>query len=360
MDKIDYTFKFSTEIIVLGLSLIIIIFNVSGTANMKVLDSNNLFAKALSDHAQENKYLYSENTAVQTVVIHDQTIIPEANAQAVLASTNIVPIEATSTDPNTTADNTIVDDNTITNPNPSSVRTMILDQVKVYTTVQGDTLASISNKFNITPNTIIWANNLTSTTIKPGWQLLILPVSGVLHEVTNNDTLPDIAREFNVNIADIISYNNLVDDSDISPGDMLMIPNGTVKEPAKPKPAVQNKVQGKIYYEPAPDITNLKGPTHIFPYGQCTYYVAERRKITWGGNANEWLYNARAAGAKTGSKPIIGAIMVSTSGRYGHVAYIEKVDGNNFLVSEMNYKGRGVIDERWITVGDGNAQGFIY
>ena len=334
MDKIDYTFKFSTELIVFVLSFFVVAINFAGASRLQFVNNNSLLTKLLAYHPRNEK-LYSETTAVQSVTLRDNGFIPSASAQVILASD-------TGSGSGGNGSDSIITDNTIVNPNPDSVRTLITDQIKVYVTQPGDTLQSIAAKFNISTNTIIWANNLPNNTIKPGWDLVILPVNGVLHKVTNNDTLPDIAKRFNVDINNIISYNNLADENDINPGDLLIVPGGTVPAPkptAKPKPAIANKVGNKIVYEPAPgDITEYGGGAHSFPWGQCTYYVARRRNIPWGGNARNWLTNASAYGAKIGKVPIVGAIVVTSESRYGHVALVEQISGDNFLVSEMNYK----------------------
>jgi len=65
-------------------------------------------------------------------------------------------------------------------------------------------------------------------------------------------------------------------------------------------------------------------------------------------------------GYSVGSSPLPGAIMVSREGPVGHVAYVESVDGSSFTVSEMNFRGFGVIDERRILLGSVALYGFIY
>ena len=84
--------------------------------------------------------------------------------------------------------------------------------------------------------------------------------------------------------------------------------------------------------------------------GQCTWYVAGRRQVprNWG-NANTWYDRARAAGMAEGRVPAIAAIAWSPSGYFGHVAIVEAIEGNNVLISEMNYLGPYKIDRRWIT-----------
>jgi len=51
-----------------------------------------------------------------------------------------------------------------------------------YKVEEGDSLSSIANKFGISVETIVWANNLKTQIIKPNDQLIILPVSGLLYE----------------------------------------------------------------------------------------------------------------------------------------------------------------------------------
>ncbi|MGH7746886.1 MAG: CHAP domain-containing protein [Candidatus Dormibacteria bacterium] len=103
-----------------------------------------------------------------------------------------------------------------------------------------------------------------------------------------------------------------------------------------------------------------------FPAGECTYYVAQHREVTWSGNADEWLANASAAGATTSTAPSVGAIAVYGPGghgqyslAYGHVALVTGVTATSYTVSEMNYAGPGVVDSRTIAWPDPDVLGFI-
>jgi surface antigen len=101
-------------------------------------------------------------------------------------------------------------------------------------------------------------------------------------------------------------------------------------------------------------------PNH-FSFGYCTWYVANRRYVPWFGNAIEWWPNARAYGYPEGQTPQVGAIMVTAESSLGHVAYVESVSGNTFVVSEMNFTAWDVVDRRTITLGGGvPVLGFIY
>lgn len=81
--------------------------------------------------------------------------------------------------------------------------------------------------------------------------------------------------------------------------------------------------------------------------GQCTWYVASKRPVPMTlGNAGMWFVNAQAWGFPVGSEPRAGAVAVSTAGYYGHVAYVESVQGDMVLISEMNWLGPYVVNTR--------------
>ncbi len=108
-------------------------------------------------------------------------------------------------------------------------------EVIEYAVGQGDTVWSIAEKFNISQNSILWANELSgSSIIKPGQKLIIPPVSGVLHYVKEGDTLIKIANLYKAEIDEIIAFNNLSQGGDIFIGDVLVIPGGVMPPKAVP------------------------------------------------------------------------------------------------------------------------------
>lgn len=65
--------------------------------------------------------------------------------------------------------------------------------ISIHIVREGDTIASIAKLFEVTPNTILWANDLPkSTKLKVGQRLTILPVTGVKYVVKKGDTLDSI------------------------------------------------------------------------------------------------------------------------------------------------------------------------
>jgi len=72
-------------------------------------------------------------------------------------------------------------------------------KAQIYTVQSGDTIAGIAAQFDVSTNTILWANGLSAqTTLKVGDHLTILPTTGVLHTVKSGDTLLAIANQYDV------------------------------------------------------------------------------------------------------------------------------------------------------------------
>lgn len=105
-------------------------------------------------------------------------------------------------------------------------------EVIEYAVQPGDNIWSIAEKFNVSLNTILWANDLNgSTLIQIGQTLIIPPVSGVIHHVGKGDTLSQIAKTYKSEVAKIVAYNSLVTEDDIYIGDILIVPDGVMPPP---------------------------------------------------------------------------------------------------------------------------------
>ncbi len=103
-----------------------------------------------------------------------------------------------------------------------------LDKISTYVVRQGDTLGEIAEKFSITTNTVLSANNLKKDSkIKIGQKLVILPVSGIQYKVKSGDALESIARRFKTDKQEIIAHNNLEKPYLIKKGEVILIPDET-------------------------------------------------------------------------------------------------------------------------------------
>ncbi len=106
-------------------------------------------------------------------------------------------------------------------------------EISVYVVRPGDSLSQIAEMFNVTSNTILWANDLDrATDIQPGDTLVILPVAGVRHVVKKGDTIESIAKKYEGDIEEILSYNQLDSADELSIGATLVIPGGALHSAA--------------------------------------------------------------------------------------------------------------------------------
>lgn len=118
-------------------------------------------------------------------------------------------------------------------------------EIQEYTVIAGDTIASIAKSFDINPDTVLWANDLTKNSpIKVGQTLVILPTNGLLHIVKSGDTITDVAKKYKTKAEDVVAYNSLSNEGDIFIGDILIIPGGAM--PQKVVPLISNSTQNQL------------------------------------------------------------------------------------------------------------------
>lgn len=99
-----------------------------------------------------------------------------------------------------------------------------------YQVTQTDTLSSLATKFSISPQTIQWANTMTTKNITPGEKVLIPPVNGVAHKVLSGETVNSLAVRYHSTAQKIIDFpGNKFANPQINSliiGNILMIPDG--------------------------------------------------------------------------------------------------------------------------------------
>ena len=196
----------------------------------------------------------------------------------------------------------------------------------------------------------------------------------VNYTIRSGDTLSSLGMEFGVKLATLKYVNDMSNIDSIKPGATIKIPARGYEVSATLIAAKENAQNAKQLAlasrntvardsrTTTPTVKQSAGSkVNGYPYGYCTYYVATRRQVpaSWG-DAKSWLGSAQRAGYATGSEATAGAIMVSSESWWGHVAYVESVDGDSMTISEMNYKGWGIISQRTISVHSGFIKGFVY
>lgn len=101
-----------------------------------------------------------------------------------------------------------------------------------YTVKAGDTLYSIARKFGLTVDELKALNNLTSNNLSIGQVLIISeevnippqPDNAIVYTVQRGDTLYKIANQYGVSVSDIIELNNL-GTTVLTIGQQILIPN---------------------------------------------------------------------------------------------------------------------------------------
>lgn len=91
---------------------------------------------------------------------------------------------------------------------------------------EGESIEKIAARYGIKAQTIRWANGLAANAgIRPGQELLILPVDGIIHTVRRGQTLGRIAQLYDVPAEDITRQNR-IKGGFIVAGEQLIIPGG--------------------------------------------------------------------------------------------------------------------------------------
>lgn len=113
-------------------------------------------------------------------------------------------------------------------PSAHAPRQSEREDIETYIVQSGDTLSTIATNFGVSTNTILWQNNLSSSSlIRPGQKLEILPITGLTHSVKSGETLSEIASDYDADETEILAFNSIDDASQIRAGQNLIIPNGT-------------------------------------------------------------------------------------------------------------------------------------
>lgn len=216
------------------------------------------------------------------------------------------------------------------------------DQISIYVVRQGDTLTEIAEMFNVSVNTIRWANDLKDgEPIKIGQVLVILPVTGVQYTVEKGDTIKSIAKKFNADAEEILQFNNLALNDVLNKGQTIIIPNGDYTEPAPPQTPSQQPSYTRVSY----------------PQG---YYI---RPIT-GGRKSQGLHGYNAVDlADSCGEPVIasasGDVIIARSygwnAGYGNYVAVAHPNGTQTLYAHLS---KVIVFPGW-HVAQGQVIGYI-
>jgi murein DD-endopeptidase MepM/ murein hydrolase activator NlpD len=106
--------------------------------------------------------------------------------------------------------------------------------VAEHTVARGDSVFAISKEFSIKPDTLLWANydtlNDSPDSIRPGQELNVPPIDGILYTWKEGDTIAAIAGQYKAKVEDVLNWpGNKVDLTNpaFKAGDRVMLPGGS-------------------------------------------------------------------------------------------------------------------------------------
>jgi murein DD-endopeptidase MepM/ murein hydrolase activator NlpD len=224
-------------------------------------------------------------------------------------------------------------------------------QASIYVVREGDTLGEVAELFDVSVNTVVWANDISGETISPEDVLVILPMSGVRHEVEEGDTLEEIVEHYGGDLEDVRDYNQLNGVDDLAVGAIIDIPGGVM--PAAPR-ASQPASSPRPVVSRGAVTTRSSAPVS----GGFLIHPVPGSVVTQGLHG----YNAVDLAASRGSSVISAASGRVTksvgggwNGGYGQFIVVAHDNGTKALYSHLS----GVIVSRGQRVVQGQVIGYV-
>ena len=257
------------------------------------------------------------------------------------------------------------------------------NEIISYEVKPWESFSSIAYNFNISVNSILWANDFSSNhTLRP-WEVIIVPpVTWVIHQVVKWDTISSIAKKYDIWESKIRAQNSLEENSIIRIWQMLVVPWAEKKvsspsyvSPTKAANTWNSSSSGGGYSFAASANSTIttdkwsyklvrRKPQHSFAWWNCTRYVSQYKNVNWWWNANQWMKNAAAKGHSTWYNPRVWAIIQFAgtwyNPRYWHVWIVMEVSWDTLIVSDMNYRRLNEITYRKVPINDRSIVWYIY
>lgn len=116
-------------------------------------------------------------------------------------------------------------------PRLDNVETAKFQEDSSYHIVKrGDTLFSLSKKYSTSIGELKEINNLRSTRLKPGQQLIVKKMGPKIYTVRKGDNIYKISRRFNIDLDELIDINSLESDL-LKPGQKILLEHDLESEP---------------------------------------------------------------------------------------------------------------------------------
>lgn len=218
------------------------------------------------------------------------------------------------------------------------------DQISIYVVREGDNLSQIASMFNVSVNTIIWANDIgRGSKITPGQTLIILPISGLKYEVRKGDTVKSIAQKLNSDADEIIQFNDLPSNGQLAEGQTIIVPNGEIA----PSPSIRPGSKSS-------PVRGANGPSYA---GYYLRPIAEGRKSQGlhGYNGVDLADSCGTPVMASASGDVIISRENGWNGGYGNYVVISHSNGTQTLYSHLL---SNIVSAGWHVV-QGQVIGYI-
>ncbi len=231
--------------------------------------------------------------------------------------------------------------------------TLVSDKVRdktiEYTVQEGDTVASIAQKFGVSEDTVRWQNDITKDKIKIGQTLEILPVTGISHKVNKGDTVYSIAKKYDTSPQALVDfpYNAFVNDEtfELAIGQIVVVPDG-VRPAAIPT--------GPRIRQITPDAgTVVASGTFVWPAGGTI-----TQRFVWYHKGIDIANRAAPAVLAADAGKVVGAGWLDGYG-YGNRVIIDHGNGYRTLYAHLSqvYVVTGQTVNRGATIGKMGSTG---
>jgi LysM repeat protein len=233
----------------------------------------------------------------------------------------------------------VAQDESIANGSANTFSPRSRKRAGVYVVKEGDTVEEIAELFDVSEETIIWANDLETDAIAAGDTLTILPVSGVRHEVEKGDTLTDLAEKYNAKTSAIRAYNELSGDEELAVGAILDIPGGEMPQESPEQPANTTVQNGIVRGNQTGSATGFKKPAP----------GAVKTQARHGYNAIDLANSVGSPVVAAAGGTVKKAVPAGWNGGYGKFVVLVHENGTETLYAHLS--SVGVSRGQWVSRG---------
>lgn len=207
----------------------------------------------------------------------------------------------------------------------------INDSIILYEVKEGDTLDTVADLFDVSKNTIVWANNLKTKKLTPGENLLIFPVTGISYTAKNNISLEDVAKKYNADADEIAVYNGISKESKLAKGDSIFIPDAEAEIQTEVKP---NKSKTTPIAKKQPKYKNNAVAGYFMkPVSGCILTQGLHGPYT---TATDWGCPVGTPTVAAASGVVIRSVLEGYNGGYGGVIIVSHPNGTQSIYAHMN------------------------